>query len=122
MPKAKRARRKRRVVKKPVEIAVNETNATKSEVAQEEKEVVTLRTAIRDEINKEEKERLPNTFPGHMIEMRPLTIGRPMRKPTEKQMTDYMHRVFGQLRVQLRGDVFKDIDSLTVCIKVKKRF
>lgn len=56
------------------------------------------------------------------IELRPMTIGRPQRKPTDQQIVNYMKFVLGQIRVHLRSDIFKDVEEIKVCLKIKKRF
>ena len=57
-----------------------------------------------------------------VIDVRPLEIGRPQRKPTDKQLVDYVKFALGQLRVHLRGDAMKDVSKLQICLKITKRF
>ena len=56
------------------------------------------------------------------VELRGLTIGRPRKKPTEKEISDYVKFIYGQIRVKLRTGVLDDIDEMKICLKLKKRF
>lgn len=57
-----------------------------------------------------------------LIELRHLSIGRPQKRPTEKQILDYVRFITGQVRLKLRDGSLDDIDEVRICLKLKKRF
>ena len=70
---------------------------------------------IAGEPNQEKKDEIK------VVDLRPLRIGRPQRKPTDQQIIDYMRHILGQMRLHLRLETFKDVDEIKMSVKIKKR-